>query len=99
MKNFNSRVELLLSMQKALLGEITPNIRGITCGCNESEIIIKCYFNNEISEEEKEAMECVATEVIACFPNQKINLECKRIDFPEPLMPYKLSEWVYLRKE
>lgn len=45
-------------------------------------------------------MECVATEVIADFSkHNKINLECKRLDFPEPLNPHTLSAWVYRRAE
>jgi hypothetical protein len=99
MENFNLRATLLLTMQSALLREITPNIRGITCGWDESKIMINFYFDGEFTEEEQESMECVATEVIASIPKLKIDIECKRIDFPETLTTYKLSDWVYLRKE
>ncbi len=57
------RIKVLLCLQSALLGEITPNIRGITCGWNNSSITIHCYFQDEISEQEAESMECIATEV------------------------------------
>ena len=99
MQSFNLRATLLLSVQFALLGEVTPNIRGITCGWDKSTIMLNFYFDGKFTEEEQESMECVATEVIASIPDFKINVECQRIDGPKSLTPYKLSEWVYLRKE
>jgi hypothetical protein len=44
-------------------------------------------------------MECVATEVMADFPEHQVEIECKKLDEPEPLNPYTLSAWVYRRKE
>ena len=82
------RIKVLLCLQSALLGEITPNIRGITCGWNNSSITIHCYFQDEISEQEAESMECIATEVIAHFPDLKISIESKRLDLPESLNLY-----------
>jgi hypothetical protein len=99
MENFNLRTTLLLTIQFALLHEITPNIRGITCGWDESKIMINFYFDGEFTEEEKESMECVATEVIASIPTLKMDVKCRRIDAPESLIPCKLLDWVYLRKE
>ncbi|AFY94046.1 hypothetical protein [Chamaesiphon minutus] len=99
MEEFNIRNTLLLTLQFALLREITPNIRGITCGWDESKIMINFYFDGEFTEDEQESMECVATEVIASIPKLTIEVECKRIDNPKSLDPYKLLDWVYLRKE
>jgi hypothetical protein len=99
MEESNIRNTILLGFMFALLGEITPNIRGITCGWNTTEITIKFYFDGVFSEDEQESMECIATEVIASIPDRNIDVECRRIDFPENLEPYKLSEWIYLRKE
>ncbi len=99
MTSIELRNKILLSLQVALLGEITPNIRGITCGWSSSLITIHWYFQGEISEDDRESMECVATEVLANFPEHKINIESKRLDLPELLNPYTLSAWVYLKKE
>lgn len=93
------RIKVLLSLQVALLGEITPNIRGITCGWSTSLIRIHCYFQGEINDDDKESMECVETEIIAGFTEHEVNLECKRLDLPEPLNPHTLSAWVYRRRE
>lgn len=99
MESFNLRSTVLLALQLALLGEITPNIRGITCGWDESKIMINFYFDGEFTEEEQESMECVASEVISSIPKLKIDVQCKRVDAPELLASYKLLNWVYLRKE
>lgn len=99
MNNIELRTTLFLAFRLALLGEITPNIRGITCGWNEQEVIIKFIFDGVFSEEEQENMDCVATEVIADVPDRNMDVEFLRIDFPEPLQNHKLTEWVYMRKE
>ena len=78
-------ISLQLSLQRALLGEITPNIRGITCACNESVIVVRCYFAGEITEEDEDSMDCVATEVISDFPEYAIDLQCIAIDMSESL--------------
>ena len=93
------RIKVLLSLQVALLGEITHNIRGITCVWNISLITIHCYFQGEINADDKESMECVETEIIADFTEHEVNLECKRLDLPKPLNPHTLSAWVYRRRE
>lgn len=90
---------LLLSIQRALLGEITPNIRGITCDLYDSQIIIRCYFEGQVTKDNKESIDSVEAEVIADFPKFAIDLQCLMVNKPESLEQYKLSAWVYMRKE
>ena len=66
---------------------------------NDSEIIIRCYFEGQITEENEESMDCVATEVIADFPEHTIDLQCRTINMPESLKQYRLFAWAYMRKE
>ncbi len=58
---------VLLSVQRALLGEVPPALRGVTLGWDDSLIYLRCYFDGPISEEDHESMELVATEVMADF--------------------------------
>lgn len=99
MNQIELRTSVLLSIQVALLGEITPNIRGITCAWNESVIDIHCYFEGEITEEDEDSMDCVATEVIADFPKHTIDLQCITVNMSESLGRHRLLVWVYMRKE
>ena len=94
-----NEIHLLLSINRALLGEITPNIRGITCAYNENKIIIRCCFEGEITEENEESMDCVEAEVIADFPGYAIDLQCITVNMYESLAQHRLSTWVYMRKE
>jgi hypothetical protein len=92
------RVSILLSVQRALWDEVGPALRGVTVGWDERSIRIVCYFDGPISEEDRESMSCVETEVIADFSeDERIRLECVRLDAPAP-MPM-LGDWVYVRRE
>jgi len=93
------RPELLLSLQRALLAEIPPSLRGVTCGLDTSKIVIHCFFEGMILEEDSESMERVATEVIADFPEHEVLIECIRKDAPKPLQSGSLQDWVYWRRE
>ena len=93
------KTRVLLSIQRALLGEITPNIRGITCTQNETKINICCYFEEDINEDNEESMDCVATEVAADFTDRKVDIQCMTINMSESLNGYRLLAWIYLKKE
>lgn len=93
------RIRVLLRLQIALLGEISPKIRGITCSWDFSKIIIRCVFHGDINDDDKDSMEVVCTEVIASFPNHEVEMEYIRADAPESLQKYGLMAWVYCRKE
>ena len=93
------RIHVLLSIQKALLGNIFPSLRGITVAYkNAPTIHIKCYLDKIISDEDRETIEVFYTEVTSDFSQEyKFIFETERIDFPVKLVI--LDEWVYLRKE
>ena len=99
MTDRNLMAGVVLSINCGLLGVIPPNLRGVTCAWDESRIEFHCYFDGEIPEYDRESMECVATEVIAAFPEHEVLMKCIRHDSPEPLIPLMLDVWVYRRKE
>ena len=92
-----SRVTLLLEIQRAILGRVTPNLRMVTADGNEDEIHLIFYYNDEISEEENEMAEDASTEIISGFSNQTLNLEIIRLASPKK-MP-TLKEIAYWRFE
>ncbi len=92
------RARLLLSIQRALLGEVPPTLRGVTVGWQDYVIQLRFYLDGPISEEDRGSMSCVATEVIADFPAPwMIDEEILRRDAPEPLEC--LEAWAYHRRE
>ena len=50
------RQRIVLSVQRALLGEVTPNLRGVAADWNDTEIRVVCYFDGPISDTNREDM-------------------------------------------
>jgi hypothetical protein len=96
--HIDRRIQVLLSVNRALLGEVPPALRGVTVGWDEHSIELRAYFDGEIDEEDRESMECVLTEVMADFSaDEQFALDCVRQDAPARMEA--LREWVYLRRE
>ena len=102
-KTKSLRVSTLLSVQRALIGEIIPEFRQISVEHSEDEIKIWVYQDGKIDPEEIEEFDStVITEVVADFPypdesDPKIDFEFVRVDSPEKIKP---KGWlVYGRRE
>lgn len=92
------RCEVLLSLQRALLGEVTPNLRAVTVAFTGDSIHFEAFFDGPIGDEEREAMSLVETEVLADFPPEhRVTHQLVRLDAPT-LVP-KDRTWAYHRKE
>lgn len=76
------RVQLLLGLQIALLGMVTPNVRNISCQADNGVIRLRTYFAGEVTADDEERMEEVASELISHFPGADIVSECLRLDPP-----------------
>jgi hypothetical protein len=64
------RNELLLklSAQRALLGEVTPNMLAVSLEVTNDRLVVKFDFESQPSEEEIDATQCISTEILADFP-------------------------------
>lgn len=92
------RVQLLLGLQVALLGMVTPNMRNISCEAESGVIRLRTFFDGEVTAEDEERMEEVASELISHFPNADIVSECIRLDAPDRV-PGHLKYLAYSRYE
>ena len=93
------RVRLLLANQRALIGEVTPNIRAVTAGIDESTITLRWIIDGEISDDLRMDLSAVGAEVVADFDTHQIDEECIRSDAPLPIDELFLDHVVYKRKE
>ena len=92
------RPMVLLSIQRALLGEVFPSLRGVSVGWNETGIRIVCYVDGPVSSADLERLSSVETEVMADFSeNFRVNLEIVRCDAPSEMRA--LTAWAYRRWE
>lgn len=77
MKEQEIQNSVLLSVQRALLGVITPNIRMITIGWEGiNRLHILAYYDKEPTEEDVEDMNSVCAEIEADVPFEKDKVEC-----------------------
>jgi len=92
------RCEVLLSLQKALLGEVTPNLRAVTVRHDDASMHFEAFFDGPIGAEEREGMLLVETEVLAELHSRfRVTHALVRLDAPAPIP--KDRAWVYFRKE
>jgi len=61
------RASVLLSLQRALLGEVFPALHTITVEWSDTAILFVAYVDTSIREEDRESLSCVATELIADY--------------------------------
>ncbi|MBB3306740.1 MULTISPECIES: hypothetical protein [unclassified Enterobacter] len=87
-----------LSIQRALLGNITKNIRAISALLEGDSITLKFFYDGIISEDDEENASIVQTEIIADLDDSSVvHTVVTRLDYPEPI---KSSGFLlYLRKE
>ncbi|MCI5142254.1 MAG: hypothetical protein D3909_11165 [Candidatus Electrothrix sp. ATG1] len=87
-----------LSIQRALLGEISPLLRAEAFSITERNIDVRFYFDGLISEDDAESASCVETEIIADYEAEDtVTVRCIRLDAPGPIADNGV--WVYQRRE
>jgi hypothetical protein len=80
MGTFNPAVTLKLSIQRALLGEVTERLVSVTCGIKGHVISLRAYVSGPVEEDDVERLGFIGAEVIADF-SDGYTIEERR--FPE----------------
>src|SRR3990170_5978301 len=62
------RTEVLLSVNRALWGKVSPQLREVKVKDDTGTVLIKVYFDGPISRADRDAMAEVGTEVVADLP-------------------------------
>ena len=97
MSSSNDLATLRLSIEQALLGEVTSRLQAVTCGVQNRSITVRAYFRGSVTEQDVERIEMVGTEVIAHFPGgYMIKEECQSVDGCEAEM---LDFWAFIRAD
>ena len=97
----HSAATLALSLQRALLGAVTPNMRAVYGRWNGDEIIVTFVFDGDISTDDIETTGSVTTEVISDFSSPEVTITENLIhtDGKVPLVHEGLGRLAYLRQE
>ncbi|MDK2632980.1 hypothetical protein QMZ93_06445 [Pantoea stewartii subsp. indologenes] len=98
-KNYEYIKRLKLSIQSALLGAVSENMRSIAVDICGNKIFLYFFIDGEIQDDDKENISIIETEVIADFEEYfDIETIIKRVDFPEPII-LERGHSVFQRKE
>jgi hypothetical protein len=94
------RSRLLLSAQRALLGRVTPRIRGVAAGSREEGGILRvgliAFYGELPTGEEERLLTAAVNDIVADFPEARGTFEDARIvASPRPLELPGGFEWVY----
>ena len=79
-----------LSVQRALVGEITSQVRVVSVEVNARQITVRVYHHGAASDELWDDLDASMAEVYADFPSDgpeavSVNLKLLRCDEPEPV--------------
>lgn len=88
----------LLSIQRALLGLATPELRGIVADVQNQELYLRFYYDKGTSSEILESWEFAITKVIADMGADYVfDTRIEQLDYPQEI-PFR-GRYAYLRKE
>jgi hypothetical protein len=76
------RVQVLLSMQKALLGNVTPAIRAVAVKWTTSSVKFRILFDHLPTPADLETTSLVETEVMSDFPEYQVRGEAVAMASP-----------------
>lgn len=93
------RISVLLSIHRALLGELGSSVRAVSCSWDDSEIRVSITHDKQIDEEDIESASCVETEIIADFPDHEVVVNCNRVDYPEAISLDDDASLIFQRRE
>jgi len=79
-------MKLRLSAQRALLGQVTPNIRQVYVRCRKEMIELMAVLDGETTDDDRQRMEEVTAEILSDFPDIDLILaSCNSVNAPEPV--------------
>lgn len=86
-----NRESVLLSLQRALLGEVFPALRAVTVEWSESAVKFVAYVDGELEDADADSLSAVAAEVSADFPpSVEVDYEVVRRDGLVPIQDSRL---------
>ncbi|MDV3434682.1 hypothetical protein R1H25_04360 [Stenotrophomonas sp. C2852] len=96
--NSSLRSDVILSVSKALLGEVFPELVAVSCRVDgESKFQLTFFVDSALSASTEEDISCIETEVLADFPSN-FDISHKVIVSRHASLPGPDAFWIFLRK-
>ncbi len=80
-------VDIILASFFGLIGEVSPALRSLCIDWDNRCIFLYFYYDGNISEEDHESAECIATDIIANFSTHILEIKIIRLDYPSSPIP------------
>ncbi len=93
------RTKVILSANRALLGAVTTHLRAVTLDYNNELLILRAYFDNGATADDKELIDIALTEIIADLSQEIKQFIYEPVDSFYPTKMDVLKDWVYKRDE
>jgi NADH:ubiquinone oxidoreductase subunit D len=97
--NIEFRFGVLLTMQTALLGMVTPELRGVTVEFDARRIHALFVYDGAITDEMHDIVSTVEGEVMATYVDHLVEFEAVPSSNSIRLNDYQVGDFVYKRKE
>ncbi len=90
---------VLLSIQRAILGTVTPELRAIVADVDEANkmLYIRFYYDGDFSTQVLDEWECVMTEITADCTDYALDEGIEKLPYPQKIS--FRGRYAYLRKE
>ncbi len=98
MNDTTFRCRVLLTIQRALLGEVFPDLRAITVDWSLEFVKFRAYVHGESRPDDLDSLSCVSAELSADF-EEEINIEYSIIRIDAPNQIVDSGVFVYKRRE
>jgi hypothetical protein len=92
------RTRILLSVQRALLGEVFPALRAVSVAFTETSLDLRFYVDGPADELDRESISIVETEVLADF-DLGFRVHATVIELRQPALVPNDGERVFMRRE
>lgn len=91
-------VQVQLSAQRALWGQVPPTLRAVSVDIDERKVSFRCIFDEEMTEDDWELLSAAAAEIIADFA-EPYTIEEEYLEVESSCQMNHLKHLVYLRHE
>ena len=89
---------LRLSVQRALLGAVSPNLYGACADLRDDAVVLTWYVAAGMPPDEREDLQVAATEVIADYP-EGYHVDERFVEVADPSTPLTtMGAWTFLRR-